>query len=124
MLTSNTRMKIETGNKQYSATFPYSLIENGITGGNTPDPVTFDAVLGGIEVENHSAQWYHRITTTGDPVIRARTHNSGGDYVDHALYFEDSVSGNSNANTFRSENGGIYVYIEYERQRELSLIHI
>ena len=112
MLTSNTRMKIETGNQQYSVTFPWSLIENGITGGNNPVPVTFNAVLEGTEVENHTAEWYHRITTSGDPVIRARTHNSGGPYVDHALYFEDGVSGNSNSNLFRQENGGIYVYVE------------
>ena len=59
-------------------------------------------------------QWYHRITTSGAPVIRARTHNSGP-YVDHALYFEDEVSGNSDANTFRSDNGGIYVYVEYAK---------
>ena len=74
--------------------------------------MTFDAVLEGTEVEDHTAEWFHRITTAGDPVIRARTHNSGGPYVDHALYFEDGVSGNSNANTFRSDNGGIYVYVE------------
>ena len=61
MLTSNTRMKIETGNQQYSVTFPWSLIENGITGGNNPVPVTFNAVLEGPEVENHTAEWYHRI---------------------------------------------------------------
>ena len=46
-----------------------------------PVPVTFNAVLEGTEVENHTAEWYHRITTSGDPVIRARTHNSGGPYI-------------------------------------------
>ena len=28
------------------------------------------------------------------------------------MYFEDGVSGNSNSNLFRQENGGIYVYVE------------
>ena len=80
-----------------------------------PVPVTFNAVLEGTEVENHTAEWYHRITTSGDPVIRARTHNSGP-YVDHALYFEDEVSGNSDANTFRSDNGGINLRVRRIRQ--------
>ena len=60
VLNSNTLMRIETGNKQYSATFQWSLIESGLSTNQNGDTVTFDATLEGNEVLNHTAIWYNR----------------------------------------------------------------
>ena len=113
LLTSNTRIKIETANKLYSIIFYPSEIK---------DLDSFYATVDGVEAGeaflNREVLWYNR-DTNGDPILRVKTQAGDDNFI---IYREDSISEtNSKAFNFMNITDGIYVYIEVDSSSSFSL---